>query len=712
LKAKQSIFLIITLILMALSVSNISAADYNVNNLADVSGINSWLSSGASSGDTLFFNLNPTDIINSLSNLVITVSINIISNTETIIQGNPGENLFDIRANNVNISGLTINNFGQAITVNGGNNTTIKNNTFNNNQGSIAIYNSNNSTATNNTIKNNGANNAIGLGNSNNTKVENNTIENSTGTGIATWDSHDNEITNNKITNITNGDGIYARGSNHKIINNEIENAGTGIYIQNSNNTTISENKANNNRYSGINLERSNNSQIKDNSASYNKHNGIVLSSWDQHVNSYNSIINNTCNYNGEDSNLDSGFYNGIHISGNSAFTSIINNTAEGNYRSGIAIGRGYWDIYNDMLIQGNIVRYNHNNGILVNSNESIVDNNIAEYNNHSGISILGSGNKINSNTVGNNNLSGIYIGGDYYSQYNGTNEVTNNLILNNYEGITIASSNNIIMRNSLINNTIGLKLNNFHRWSFDYDGHSSINTTNNTFEYNRIVNSTSNFQVENRTSIVWGYDPETNSYGEINVTGDIANNSGNFNWWGLNDPEESIFQNNSAFNATYWFVTNLTSLQDTVDEGVPALFNYTIGLNDPSVAADSMNLPYFTFEVYGTSYDARLNQTLQKIFNVTTDTEETVGFFVDNQWLEATVNVIDIPTPLPPITTPTPTPTPDSIDPEYPDNTTNTTESNNNPSAKADVMKKTGMPIIAILIVFLSSLGLVYRKK
>lgn len=725
---KRVVFLTLLVFLTSISFSSVSAADYNVNSLTDVSGIASWLSSGTSEGFTLFFNLNPSDVINTLNNLIIDVSINIVSNSGTVIQGSSVDNLFTVTANNVNISGLTINGFNQAITVDRGNQTTIQNNTFNNNHGSIAVYNSNGSTVANNTIKDNGGNNGIGLGNSNYTKVDNNTIENSGGTGIATWDSHDNEITNNKINTVSNGEGIYAKGNNHKIINNEIENAGSGIYIQYSNNTTISNNKANNNRYSGINLQGSDNSKIKDNSASYNKHNGIVLSSYWGDLgngtygtvgNSNSSIVNNTCNYNGNDSYMDGGYYNGIHISGSSSLISIINNTCEGNYRSGIAVGRGNWDISNNMLIQGNIVRYNRNNGIIVNSNESIFENNIAEYNNHSGISIVGYGNKINNNTLGYNNLSGIYIG-SYpigYPIYNmGTNEVTNNLIVNNYEGITIASSNNTIMRNTLINNTIGLKLNNYHKYSLEYSGYNSVNTTNNTFEYNRIVNSTTNFQMENLTSTMWIYDTELGISVETTVSGDIANNSGNFNWWGLNDPEDSIFQDSSIFNVTYWFVTNLTSLQDSVDEGVPALFNYTIGLNDPSGVADSMDLPYFTFEVDDSSYDARVNQILSKVYTEAGD--KLFGFFVDNQWLEASVKILDVPEPKPtpePEPTPGPGPTPDDVVPDdiNPDNSTDDTNGSGIGSLKAGAsMKSTGIPFIAILLALLSVMGFVFFKK
>lgn len=53
-----------------------------------------------------------------------------------------------------------------------------------------------------------------------------------------------------------------------------------------------------------------------------------------------------------------------------------------------------------------------------------------------------------------------------------------------------------------------------------------------------------------------------------------------------------------------------------------------------------------------------------------------------------------------------------DPIDPVDPNDTNNTTKTNNNPTAKAVAMKETGIPIITILFVLLSSLGLLYRKK
>ncbi|RBQ24503.1 hypothetical protein ALNOE001_01580 [Candidatus Methanobinarius endosymbioticus] len=183
---------------------------------------------------------------------------------------------------------------------------------------------------------------------------------------------------------------------------------------------------------------------------------------------------------------------------------------------------------------------------------------------------------------------------------------------------------NNTISKNTLINNTIGIKLNNYYQSDPRYTTISSVNSTNNVFEYNRIVDNTYNLQSEYLNS----------TYG--NATGLITNNSDNFNWWGLNNPEDSIFQNASAFNASYWFVTNLSSMQDSVNKSSPARFNYTIGLNDPTVLANPMNLPYFTFNVDSKTYDARQNQVLSKVYNEAGD--KVYGFFVYNQWLEAKV--------------------------------------------------------------------------
>jgi parallel beta-helix repeat protein len=174
------------------------------------------------------------------------------------------------------------------------------------------------------------------------------------------------------------------------------------ISMSNSNNHVITGNTVlNSSEETGIVLFNSNNNVITNNTASHNYYNGILL------FNSSNNVITgNTASHNGYD-----GIY--LYYSSNNTLT---NNTANSNNRRGIHL---YYSSNN--VITDNIASNNNDTGItLDNSSNNKIYNNY--FNNTDNAYDNGKNTWISHPTGGPNIVGGPYIGGNYWSDYNGTN--------------------------------------------------------------------------------------------------------------------------------------------------------------------------------------------------------------------------------------------------------------------------------------------------
>jgi parallel beta-helix repeat protein len=208
--------------------------------------------------------------------------------------------------------------------------------------------------------------------------IENNRLKNND-VGIYLYNSESNNVRNNTYIN-NNDEGIFLRYSDfNNITNNTCHlNKGSGILIEYSENNNISKNICSNNSVHGIYVDDSNNNEASNNICRSNNGYGLSLVRGD-----YNSIFNNTCSRNG---------WGGFYL-----------------YNS------EYNDFYNNMVVnnklEGMKVDYSSGNLIYNNYLKNTIDLHINE----------GYGNYWNiSKTQGTNIVGGPYLGGNYWSKYNG----------------------------------------------------------------------------------------------------------------------------------------------------------------------------------------------------------------------------------------------------------------------------------------------------
>jgi parallel beta-helix repeat protein len=403
----------------------------------------------------------------------------------------PGNSVFKITADHVNIIGFTVKGTTAAYTagihLNNANHCYIANNVASKNRNGIFLNSSTNNKvhdnnadsndyhgiglllSSENTIEYNIASNneinGIYLNRSNNNAICNNIANYNPYYGIVLWASEDNIIANNVAKNngdngifltssssnnrITDNDasnnvnfhGISLDASNNNEIRNNIANANhyQGIGLWTSSGNIIVNNEAKNNGDNGIYLEESNNNRITDNDASNNvKYNGISLDSSNN-----NEIRNNIATSN---------HYQGIILWG-SDDNIIASNTAKNNGDNGI-----YLEYYsNNNIITDNEASNNDYNGISLDSSfTNEIRNNTANFNYYYGIGLWTSGRDIIANTAKDNGNSGIYL---YATSFD---KVTDNIASNNvYNGIFLDSTTGSIeiSNNNASNNECGILL-------------------------------------------------------------------------------------------------------------------------------------------------------------------------------------------------------------------------------------------------------------
>ncbi|MCC7561934.1 MAG: hypothetical protein KO253_03790 [Methanobrevibacter arboriphilus] len=177
------------------------------------------------------------------------------------------------------------------------------------------------------------------------------------------------------------------------------------------------------------------------------------------------------------------------------------------------------------------------------------------------------------------------------------------------------------------------------------------------------------------------------------------GNSIADYNWWGSNNPI-----NVTDFDLGNYFtmILNTSVLNNILEIGDILHYNYYFVLNDTSNNANAgLYFPYFEVDIYKNgvlieTIDGRNSQSL------TTELDSKVSNFSTTLDYETQDFTILATEPIPPIP-----PKP----PEPPEPNNNTDNSSNNPVANA-TMKETGIPIIAIILVLLTSLGLIYRKQ
>ena len=239
------------------------------------------------------------------------------------------------------------------------------------------------------------------------------------------------------VTALDNYCGIFLYNSNNNaLVGNNISDSDYGIYLQYSSDNGITGNIANSNALYNINLvDSSSNNTLTDNNASGGNYCGIAIAL----LSNNNTLVNNTANSNGP------GGVGGILLYDSCSHNNILGNTANSNHGySGILM---YKSCSHNNL-SGNTVNSNTGTygGIALHSspNDNVITGNTAIDNNPYGILMVSSsGNLIYNNYFTNTNnayddssnvwnttpspgpniVGGPEIGGNYWSDYTGTDD-------------------------------------------------------------------------------------------------------------------------------------------------------------------------------------------------------------------------------------------------------------------------------------------------
>ncbi len=385
-------------------------------------------------------------------NVDVNKQLNIIGAGASVTVVNAGiDDGFVVNANNVYISGFTVTGADSPFVLAAGvflgnsNYSKVENVNASNNDYGIYLHASNYNTIANNIVSSN-KNDGIVLGaDSNYNTIANNTLS-SDRYGIYLKSSSNNTIANN-TANSNNKDGIYLESSNYNTIANNTANSNNndGIDLSfSSNNNTLIDNTANSNSY-GIFLWDSSGNTLINNIANSNNEYGIDLysssnyntlinnnaSNNDQGIrlyssSNYNTLINNNASNNSVGIYLESSNYNtianntansnsyGIDLSFSSNNNTLIDNTANSN-----SYGIFLWDSSNYNTIANNIANSNNNDGIVLYSSNNTIYNNYFDNTNNA----YDDGDNYwnTTKTLGTNIIGGPYIGGNYWSDYTGS---------------------------------------------------------------------------------------------------------------------------------------------------------------------------------------------------------------------------------------------------------------------------------------------------
>jgi parallel beta-helix repeat protein len=220
---------------------------------------------------------------------------------------------------------------------------------------------------------------------------------------------------NSRIVNVTtlnNDYGIYLLSSINNTLQNNIvsDNWYHGICLLSSINNTLQKNNVSNNIDGGIYLLSSINNTLQNNIVSDNWYYGIYI-----HKSNYNNISNNIVKDNYRNWGYDG---RAIYIYSHSEHNTITDNTIEHNTYGIIIDG----DSGNNTA-HTNVVKDNQN-GVYVTARYNLIYNNyILSNKNYDAKDTTGDNRWNITKTSGINILGGSYLGGNYYSEYTGSDE-------------------------------------------------------------------------------------------------------------------------------------------------------------------------------------------------------------------------------------------------------------------------------------------------
>jgi parallel beta-helix repeat protein len=415
-------------------------------------------------------------------NIIVDKSVNILgdSNGNTIVDGIGSGHIFNIIADNVQISGFTITNTNlgsSGIKVNS-DSCIIKNNIIKNCGDGVHLFSSEKSVIKENLL--NGNNYGIYLHKTSICLIQENVLSRNS-EGIAFWSSSNIELIKNIFENNSFTGLLYLWTNKNLISNNAVkQNNDSGIQIFSSEDFSIQNNIIDNNKGDGISFYKTKQNNISKNTLINNDGIGISF----RFSSSNNNINENILNKNSLEA---------IYLT-SSSNNIILNNTISyccthytTTYRGAITLSKitDSTVIYNK--IKNNIA------GINIHGSENLISRNLLE-NNGIGIQFSHSSNNICiENNIKMSNLYGnTLIGIDLF--YSDNNTINNNKIINEEEkdifptfsyGIIVLRSNNNYLNYNIINGMTTATRDDYAN-SFGI----SVNGNNNIINYNKINNT------------------------------------------------------------------------------------------------------------------------------------------------------------------------------------------------------------------------------
>lgn len=440
----------------------------------------------ASNGDNIYVCRNSTGH-HAVTTVSVNKAVNLFGNqSDTRIIGSPQAgvyySMFDLIANGINVSNLTIMNAtddnGASVTIAIGlrvysNETKIWENTIRNVSRGIQIESVKSLSTTyvsvnisNNTIFNTSGS-SVFVVRSSNASVMLNMLYNISSVsdgaaGVLLQDSHNITVMNNTIWNFTSSGstaaGIEIDGTNHSIIaNNTILNGSNGMRFSSGVNTDVSyrnliQNNTIINMTTGINVAQGSNNTLRQNVIRFSRQNGVETSGAPTQDFQFdnNTVANNT--------------WSGFHISsGTHNFTNniIYNNTV------GINLSQGGGDTADGNKVQSNVIE-NNTYGVIVVSDSNNITLNTIRFNTQAGILLnydsatdaVPSTTYIFTNNIANHSQgigAGIFV-----RSVADVTHIFNNTIQNSTMGIYVNSSNstNITYNQISVNTYAGIYLN------------------------------------------------------------------------------------------------------------------------------------------------------------------------------------------------------------------------------------------------------------
>jgi len=285
--------LLINIITMAFSVNSVSAS-LRVHNI-DAGEDFATIQEAIDDPDTLDKHTILVDSGTYYEHVVVDKSISLIGENRdtTIVDGNKSGGVIEVKADNVIISGFTIQNGGRGIWIWNCNGVNVTDNIVSHNKYGIWLHTSNYSIIIGNVITSNNGTGVFWWKN-NGTIILHNTISDNAYDGVFMKYVTYSIVRENTIT-ANNQSGIGLQDSSGNIIikntisNNELD----GIYSFYSNRNIISGNHIKANDESGIFLDVAFNNNISGNSLTNNWH-GIYLYESSNNIIYHNNFINNT----------------------------------------------------------------------------------------------------------------------------------------------------------------------------------------------------------------------------------------------------------------------------------------------------------------------------------------------------------------------------------------------------------------------------------